>query len=462
MSIVILKSVEEIESIQENMPDSLIAKDKESIEKNDLTDENMNNVAHQILDENNNNINNNSTSSSESFTEINENDNSTTADSNNNSLKFVKIETENHLEKCSNQSDLNHLNSHENNTSEDPSITQRNNNNNEGLTLQKIVLEDINLDDCIDLTEQTEEITQRTYKFQITSDELKQMIENSILDFSANRACRYLTGNFIKIFERHAEQIEKLPILIQKRNNIIYEESIRNNTVYMRVNGDCKLCPKTNRVKYVFTIKQKPNLEDKMVDVEARCRGIHNHHHHQHHHNHFHLHNHVSSHVQDTSGNMLNNNCAKNSVKYNKRLRLSSGNDRYQTGIASLTSNHTTTTTQTASSLLTKSCGSSFNERLVILAKKRKFHDDENNFSNQHNSLLNSCINTNSLNSSRNDNSTTSSSSIDRNLINQLATQISNKVMIKLDQINFKINQINDRLYNLEKKFETIEVTELL
>lgn len=118
-----------------------------------------------------------------------------------------------------------------------------------GPGLQKVVLEDIKLEDYYNET--MEESLCKQFKFQITHNELKVMIENSVLETNTAKPYRYLTGNFIRVFERHVEVFEKQRIPIQKRNNVVYEESLRNNTVYMRVNGDCKLCPKANRVRYI-------------------------------------------------------------------------------------------------------------------------------------------------------------------------------------------------------------------
>ena len=41
---------------------------------------------------------------------------------------------------------------------------------------------------------------------------------------------------------------------LQKRNNSLYEE---NKKMYLRINADCKLCPKKDPVHYVIMIKKK-------------------------------------------------------------------------------------------------------------------------------------------------------------------------------------------------------------
>lgn len=265
-----------------------------------------------------------------------------------------------------------------------------------GPNLQKVVLEDINMDDEY-MNELTEDATFKQFKFQILNSELKTMIDNSILDTSnANKPFRYLTGNFIKVFERHVEAYEKSKIPIQKRNNIVYEESLRNNTVYLRINGDCKLCPKMNRVKYVFMIRNKPDDAEKFVEVEGKRRGIHNH-----------------------TGFQNGENLTPKA----KRLSL-------QPSYHGLNQN---------------------DSRFSLVAKKRKYVDDDFGLtvklSPNGENVASGCA--------------SSLSQSDRNLIAQISNQITSKIMIKLDQINLKVNQISDRLYDLERKLETVEVADI-
>lgn len=145
-----------------------------------------------------------------------------------------------------------------------------------GPSLQKIVLEDIKLEDYYNET--MEESLCKQFKFQITHNELKTMIENSVLETNTAKPYRYLTGSFIRVFERHVEVFEKQRIPIQKRNNVVYEESLRNNTVYMRVNGDCKLCPKANRVRSVpiphYPSQSRQITHDlfQLIDLTGRIR----------------------------------------------------------------------------------------------------------------------------------------------------------------------------------------------
>lgn len=265
-----------------------------------------------------------------------------------------------------------------------------------GPNLQKVVLEDIQMDDEY-MNEIAEDSTFKQFKFQILNSELKQMIENSILDTTnVSKPFRYLTGNFIKVFEKHVEIFEKIKVPIQKRNNIVYEESLRNNTVYLRINGDCKLCPKMNRVKYVFMVRNKPDDNDKFVEVEGKRRGIHNH---------TGFHN------------------GENMTPKAKRLSLQP--------------------------YLTQ------DNKISLMAKKRKYFEEE----------FGLCSNKLSPNNMENVTGLTATAisinPTDRNLIAQITNQITSKIMIKLDQINLKVNQISDRLYDLERKLETVEVADI-
>ncbi|CAF0912081.1 unnamed protein product [Brachionus calyciflorus] len=266
-----------------------------------------------------------------------------------------------------------------------------------GPNLQKVVLEDIQLDEEY-MNEITEDSTFKQFKFQILNSELKQMIENSILDTSnVNKPFRYLTGNFIKVFEKHVEMFEKIKVPIQKRNNIVYEESLRNNTVYLRINGDCKLCPKMNRVKYVFMIRSKPDDNDKFVEVEGKRRGIHNH-----------------------SGFQNGENITPKAKRLSLQPYFSHDN------------------------------------KMSVMAKKRKYFEEEFGLGIQKFTPTNiENLTTIPATSIQSINPT------DRNLIAQITNQITSKIMIKLDQINLKVNQISDRLYDLERKLETVEVADI-
>lgn len=273
-----------------------------------------------------------------------------------------------------------------------------------GPNLQKVVLEDINIDDEY-MNELSEDATFKQFKFQILNSELKTMIDNSILDTSnANKPFRYLTGNFIKIFEKHVEAYEKTKIPIQKRNNIVYEESLRNNTVYLRINGDCKLCPKMNRVKYVFMIRNKPDDNEKFVEVEGKRRGIHNH-------------------------NGFQN--GENLTPKAKRLSLQPYTNQNDSN------------------------------KFSIVAKKRKYVEDDFGLSTKLSPNVDSNANTTASSVGLTQLGASNLTSLDRNLIAQLSNQITNKIMIKLDQINIKVNQISDRLYDLERKLETVEVADI-
>lgn len=112
-------------------------------------------------------------------------------------------------------------------------------------------------------------------KFHITQEDLCQLTANSYQD--VNKPFRYLTGNFMRIFEQQMDLVEGFRTGIQKRNNILYVDPSRSSTVYLRVNGDCKFCDKNSRVRYVFTIKNKPDGTESLIEVDVKLRGTHVH-----------------------------------------------------------------------------------------------------------------------------------------------------------------------------------------
>ena len=88
---------------------------------------------------------------------------------------------------------------------------------------------------------------------------------------------------------------------------------------------------------------------------------------------------------------------------------------------------------------------------MILINRKRKIFEDEqtglnglnDSFNNSQNQPTDSPLNKLNIN--------------ERQLASQIANQISSKIMIKLDQINLKVNQISDRLYELERKFDSFE-----
>ena len=259
------------------------------------------------------------------------------------------------------------------------------------------------------------------YKFKINYSELKSMIDQSVLD--PHRPYRHLTGHFMKLFENNVSLIEKTQVAIQKRNNIVHDETCRTNTVYLRINGDCKFCPRGARVKYVFTIKEKPKGNENLIEVDGKCIGIH-------------LHN-----FNKNKQPILNHNS-------NETLNESFENSTSPVTSGTISSDDS----QSPKYLFKNNCNNSHSlnrhsfsaaNKLVSLAKKRKYSDTE-------------IIGNPTANESFN-NSTEQDNCVDKNFISQIVTKMSNKILFKLDQINTKVNQINDRLYSLEKKVDKME-----
>lgn len=117
--------------------------------------------------------------------------------------------------------------------------------------------------------------TSTEIQFHITQEDLCQLTANSYQD--AKKPFRYLTGNFMRIFEQKMDVVEGFRTGIQKRNNILYVDPSRSSTVYLRVNGDCKFCDKSSRVRYVFTINNKPDGTESLIEVNVKLRGTHVH-----------------------------------------------------------------------------------------------------------------------------------------------------------------------------------------
>lgn len=264
------------------------------------------------------------------------------------------------------------------------------------------------------------------YKIHITVGELNEMLENSVLEQSSGRSYRYLTGSFMRVFEHQVELFEKMRISIQKRNNIVYEDSSssRNHSAYVRINGDCKLCPKSDCVKYVFVVRRRPASNqpaDKLIEVDVKCKGVH-----------------------------------KHGINEFEMSSASSSSLPYSKAKSSCTSK---SKAKSSKSSIDKSANNNTTDRLVILAKKRKLVDEEDELM----SIINSPDNSISLLLTGGVNSTNGQSSYNETGTpsKQSGNQSLRKLMLKLDQVIMKLSQIDERLGNLEKKFDLIEVTEI-
>jgi hypothetical protein len=339
----------------------------------------------------------------------------------------------------------------------------------------------------------------RQYRFKIPITDFYLMLEDAVIEEKSSKQYRYLTGDFMRIFERHLEQFEKCKVQIQKRNNIVYDVPSRTSTVYIRINGDCKLCPRSSRVKFVFTIRKKPKGNEKFIDIDTKSRGNH-------------VHNGVTIITTDITLPSTSNNNFSSQEENNNML------------VTTTTMKSSFNNSNDSSSFNLNESTKSINEQL----KKKQFSSSNKNinFSNQRKNIPKKRKNTNTS-SSQNENQNistfnedndemnllnTSSASLsnfneqlqtmitstpppplgppphqqqypsslrfgsssntlpfpsipttslaDRVILSQLANQITSRIMIKLDQINLKVNQISDRLYELERKFENVDLPE--
>jgi hypothetical protein len=360
-------------------------------------------------------------------------------------------------------SELNNLAGEQNNSAEQASCLDQND-----LDCKKQI--NLNTDDAINDTIGADEERTHYFKFKISNDDLKLMIAQSIKDKNPLKPFRYLTGNFMRPFEKQIELIEGESIPIQKRNNIVYVEASRNNTVYLRINGDCKLCPKISRVRYVFTIRNRPEDHDKLVEIEARRKGLHSH-------STLGAQPKGAQHINhSTERNLLSmrsrTNAVNGSIPHTRKLishLIKSKNERpKKRKICEYDSKLNTSQSKNLNGVSEASYAQSVMLTTAINSTQ------PSTISSLTNPILNGAslpiisTSTSSYSSPPGPGSASSSSSmpgqqtqIDKHFLQQLATQIAtqitSKLMIKLDQINLKINAINDKLYDMERKLDNLE-----
>ena len=114
----------------------------------------------------------------------------------------------------------------------------------------------------------------RTEKFQISYNELSRLTCKDNVIEAKNKKQKQLKGNFIEPFLKGINVIEGDEIQLQKRNSALHE---KNRNIYLRINADCKKCPKKDGVHYVFIIKSKPDEKEKFVDVYVEIKNEHQH-----------------------------------------------------------------------------------------------------------------------------------------------------------------------------------------
>jgi hypothetical protein len=306
----------------------------------------------------------------------------------------------------------------------------------------------------------------RYFKFKISNEDFKFMIEHSVRDKNPLKPFRYLTGNFMRPFEKQVELIEGEAIPIQKRNNILYVEASRNNTVYLRINGDCKLCPKISRVRYVFTVRNRPKDNDKLVEIEGRRKGVHMHDNQK-----------DLSSASSSSATISSKSteeyqpCLTDRDAYGKRIRTNIINGRKLISHMIKSKNerpkrrkiceYDSKVNTSSFKNLNGSNGPNSTQSVLLTTAMNSAHPPSNS------SLTNATLNGASLPTLPTSVSYSSSASslasgqLDKQFVQQLATQIAgqitSKLMIKLDQINLKINAINDKLYDMERKLDNLE-----
>lgn len=194
----------------------------------------------------------------------------------------------------------------------------------------------------------------------------------------------------------------------------------------------------------MFTIKHKPEPDDKYVEVEAKIRGTHRHH--------------DSSTYDDGD--------QQNSPNVSSRSSFGGGGASRKRKSLSCTSNDEMTSPQPSdkNQLLAKR---KINQKNIKI-ENTTTTSIENSISSVATTYL-AASPTNSTPSGLSrllqpTTATTTNNALslsEKSVVNQIVNQISNKIMIKLDQINLKVNQISDRLYDLERKLDSVEVAEI-
>lgn len=214
-------------------------------------------------------------------------------------------------------------------------------------------------------------------------------------------------------------------------------------------------------MKYVFTIKQKPEPDDKYVEVEAKIRGTHQH----------------DSLNGSFNGSMNESQLNTTGGGGSSQQMTSSGTRKRQ---SMNMSNGDLSANSTPDKMMLVNKKKKFNQKNGTAASNDFANSIDNSISSvtaaylstspmnggnatNNRSAVHSNTSTSSNSNTNNSNSNTMNviSLSDKNVINQIVNQVSSKIMIKLDQINLKVNQISDRLYDLERKLDSVEVAEI-
>ena len=102
------------------------------------------------------------------------------------------------------------------------------------------------------------------YKFQISTKCLDEITCQENVETVNGKKHKQLKGNYVESFSKGINVSEEMEIKLQKRNSALHEN---NKNVYLRINADCKSCPKNKPVHYVILIKKRPEINEKFVGV---------------------------------------------------------------------------------------------------------------------------------------------------------------------------------------------------
>ncbi len=116
----------------------------------------------------------------------------------------------------------------------------------------------------------------QTHRFQIPSKELKEITIDEIIEEVKKKKFKQLKGKYLEPFIKFIIIVGGKKMKLQKRNNSLYEE---NKKMQLRINADCKECPKKNPVHYVVMILRKPTENEKFAYVVSDIKNKYNHDH---------------------------------------------------------------------------------------------------------------------------------------------------------------------------------------
>ena len=111
--------------------------------------------------------------------------------------------------------------------------------------------------------------------FQLTYVVVNKMVTEAIPSKN-NKNALTLQGDFLKAFEIKIEEIENQKISLIKKNYVC-NLGKRSDAAYIKIDAFCRQCVCDPKVKYTFTIKDKPISSSTYVNINYTLIGTHDH-----------------------------------------------------------------------------------------------------------------------------------------------------------------------------------------